>query len=151
MTEDFRRVQVDQKYIIVAPAAGADIDNAFAEDYIRTNTRWMIRNIYFELDTDANAANRFITIAIEDENEVVIWRQSHATAVTANQLAYVNCQPRHYKDWDAVSDTMVLPLPYFFIRVDYSITITTTNIQVGDQLTDIHIAYDAYEGVLRTR
>ena len=147
---DYQVSQVNKIYRIPAGAVNTDLDHQFADDFIRTNTQWRIRNIYFYLDTDANAANRTLVITMEDEYGRVLWRSTHATVVTANQFFYCNMFPAsHYKDWDNVSDTCLLPLPDIFIKRDYRFTITVANLQATDQISEVTIVYDAYEGVKR--
>ena len=150
MTEQgFRRVRVDEETRLPAPAAGADFDDAFDSALFQSGTRLLINNIYFTLVTDANAANRFVIVEIEDQHGRVFYHNTHATAITASLDTDFNLSPNiQYRDWEAVGLSVCLPIPEIYVSQNYSLTITVTNIQVGDQLSEVVIRGDFYRGVI---
>ena len=146
--KEFRRTRVDETIIVPAPAVATGIDYAFGTFDIQTNTRLMLKNVYFTFTSDVNAANRALVISIEDHLGRVVYSASHETPITASLVTLVNMKDILYKDWDAVSLLLGLPLPDLYLRQDYSITVAITNVQVGDQLGGMYIRHDRYEGVI---
>ena len=144
----FRRTKVDEQLVIPAPAVSTDLDYQFNTADMQINTRLLLKNVYFEFDTDGNAANRYIIIEIQDHFALTIFRTSHATAVTANLLAYTNLSGRRYKDWDAVSQTLIMPLPDIYIYKNYHFIVDVVNDAVGDQISEVMVRFDRYEGVI---
>lgn len=144
----FKKMRVDETYLIPAPAVATGVDHAFATDALQTNTRWLLKNIYFTFTADANAANRALVVSIEDHLGRVIFSVSHETPITATTVTLVNMKDILYKDWDAVSLLLGLPLPDLYLEQDYSLTIAITNVQVGDQISELHVRFDRYEGVI---
>ena len=145
----------DEPYVIAAPIAGADTDYQFVDTFLdrsfygKANIEpiMKLQNVYFTLTTDANVANRTITVEIEDADGNVIYSCAHATVITASLVTTATMQYGYYKDWDAGSLLVVLPLPDIYIRDDYSFTVTITNIQVTDQISAVTMRYDLYEGL----
>ena len=147
MTKEFRRTRVDETHLIPEPAVAAGIDYAFTAPGLKTNYRMLLKNIYFTFTADANAANRALVISIEDHLGRVVFSVSHETPITATTVTLVNMKDILYKDWDAVSLLLGLPLPELYLEQDYSITVAITNVQVGDQISDLHLRHDIYRGV----
>ena len=150
MTKEFRRIRVGEPMLFAATAAGADMDEVFDRfELMRTNTKYLIENIYFTMTADANAANRTVTITIEDEIGRVVFSNAHATPITAGLVGNFNLGPEiQYRDWEAVGLSVCLPLSKIYIKEDYSIQITITNIQVGDIISEVIIFGDYYRGVI---
>ena len=144
----FRRTRVDETYLIPATVAGGALDYPFDTAIMQQNMRMLLKNIYFTFTADANAANRAIVFAIEDRSGNVVYATSHETPITATTVTLVNMKDILYKDWDAVSLFLGLPLPDLYLKKDYSITITVTNVQVGDVISALHVRYDRYVGVI---
>ena len=119
---------------IANPAAGAEISTS-----VPTNTRWQLLGARFVLTCDANAANRRVTLIIDDgTNETLA--DSAGALQTANQA-------RNYSFADGIpADTgfigaelrVAIPTTLKLFQA-WRIRTSTAALQVGDQFSSIYL------------
>lgn len=128
---------MDHKYattiIGVDPSAGSE--------YSYTLPPWFhltVQHISFRFVTDANAANRYLHI-IFDSGGTTLNRIQCINPVIASRTIDFNFYPQCVETAIVALNRNIVPMPE--IRVDYGaiITIQAVNIQVGDQISGIHI------------
>lgn len=124
------------------PAAGANLTVTLQ------NARWTVLNsVLVTLTTDANAANRFLSVDYLVRGGLAAIRNAATVLVTANTSGQVF----QFDNQHAVSEwntgTMVfaplLPVP---LQAGWQVRLTLDSIQVGDQLSSCKIICTEYYG-----
>lgn len=121
-----------------APAAGAS--------YTLTLERynwWRLVFCTFTLTTDANAANRYVTVEYPGGDGVSVLADAAAVIVTASTTnqRYVGSLNRGVSEWNANADVL-FPLSGIMLEAGRTVKINVANIQVGDQLSKIRLTFD---------
>ena len=133
-----RRVQPELTYI-KNPAAASGFTYVLSTNY----AEWPIA-LSFELTTDANAANRQIGLSLLTPTGVVIAAAPVASVQTAS-LTWQYCFYSWLTNASAVVNKVVLcPFFPFVVPDDYSLAVTLTNHEVGDQISNIAYYRDRY-------
>jgi len=98
----------------------------------------------FTLATDANAANRYVTIEYPGINGVSVLADGASVTVSANTSAqrFVGSLRRGPAEWNTNTDVF-FPLSGFWAPVGQSIVINIANVQVGDQLSKVTMTFDS--------
>jgi hypothetical protein len=123
----------------VKPAAGANFSLA-----IDARWRWRIVTAVFTLVTDANAANRYVTLEYQDGSGVALVVDAAAVVVTANSTQrFAGSTARGVAEWAANTDVL-FPLTPVFLDGGGALTINVANKQVTDQLSAIRFLVDRF-------
>lgn len=107
------------------PAANTEISETVPD-----RRRWILRAIRFSLASDANGANRYPVLLIDDGSDIVFASET-STAQVANSTLFYNYAD--FGSWHSpASNQFCLPLPPIPLGPGFRIRTTTTNLQVGD-------------------
>lgn len=128
---------VDQIVTVTAPAAGAEW-----EQIITTGETWEIYSVSGTLTMGAAAANRNISIQMDDGGTGRIVRSRNSTAITANQTGFVSgfAGVAMTSQASGTSIYQYFPLPRIVMPSESRIRSITENIQAADQWSAIRIA-----------
>lgn len=109
---------------------------------VTANQGWRVQALRFILATDANAANRFVQVTVDDGvNE--IFRIPTVSAQTASQIrVYSYGLGLGYQA--ELDNQRVHGWPNLFIDQSFRIQSLVTNMQAGDQLSAIFIRIDPF-------
>lgn len=100
--------------------------------------------IVFTLTTDANAANRYVTVENQDGDGNTLSAAAAAVTVSANSTQrFVGQLGRGVAEWAANTDVL-FPLSPRFLSGGQLIVIVVTGIQTGDALTKIRHTFDRF-------
>ena len=116
------------------PAAGSSLST-------NLDPRW--RHLYtlilFTLTTDANAANRYVTVEAEDIDGNPFWVNGASVTVSANSTQrFVGQLNRGTAEWNTNTDVF-FPLAPVLLDGATNFKINVANIQVGDTITLIKL------------
>jgi hypothetical protein len=127
----------------VTPAAGASFVSAFDP---RLGVRRLVA-CTFTLTTDANAANRYVTVEYTDGAGVSYAADAAAVIVTAStsNQRFCGSVSRGVAEWNANTDVL-FPLTPVFVKDGFQVKINVANVQVGDQLSLIGFVTDRFAG-----
>ena len=122
------------------PAAGANLTVTIP------NQRWVVlRSLTVTLATDANAANRLLSVDYLLGSRLTAMRNAATLLVTANTSATVfQFDNQHtVSEWNSGTPVFVplLPLP---LPNGWTVQVTVDNIQTGDTLTSCKVVVDRY-------
>lgn len=116
------------------PAAGSGIST-------NLDPRWrhLYTDLVFTLTTDANAANRYVTVEAEDIDGNPFWINGAAVTVSANSTQrFVGQSIRGVAEWNTNTDVF-FPLSPVLLDGGTNFKINVANIQAGDTLTKIKV------------
>lgn len=127
--------------IVAAPAAGAG-----AIFKLDSRWQWRFQSVRFSLATDANVANRFVSVDYCDPEGNVWIRNAAAVVVTAGTAAqeYSFDGGRAVSEW-AANTPVLAPLNRTFVPGGWQLRVNVANVQVGDQLTAVDLYVVQYE------
>lgn len=96
----------------------------------------------FELVTDANAGNRTVTVKFANTSGIFWMTQSDTVQIASETKRYIYSP----LPIPAVkpTDVIYLPIPYFSVTQNLSISSQTANIQAGDAYTSQYILIERY-------
>jgi hypothetical protein len=122
------------------PAAGAGL-------VYRLNSNWLFRplSVRFAVTTDANVANRFVTLDYCDSEGNVYVRNAAGLVLTASTTAQVfdfNAQ-RTVAEW-ATNTDILAPLADMFLPGGWQIQVNLSNIQAGDQIASARLYFERW-------
>lgn len=122
------------------PAAGAEY-TFVCQPY----DRWRLVACRFELTTDSNAANRFVTIDYLDGQGVPIVSDGAAVATPATITARPYSGALTFSGGTGITGSaLFFPLSGLFLEPGQRVKIAVANIQVGDQLGRIRLTFDRW-------
>lgn len=115
----------------ISPAAGANLTLDLGR------YKWLVlESVIVTLATDANAANRFLSVDYIPGGRVTAMRNAPTVLITANTTATVFQFDRQHTVSEWNTGTMVFaPLLPLALPVGWTVKVTVDNIQVGDTLT----------------
>lgn len=125
---------------VANPAAGATASLVLAGDY-----EWVVLSAVWEFTSDANAANRFLSLqALADDGNPLLVAGA-AIVVTANTTAqrFAGSVDRGVAEWAANTD-ILFPIPRLRLGQGMTLKINVTNIQATDQLRNIKFLFERY-------
>lgn len=126
--------------IFVAPAAGAN----FVSPGIN-GLRILLLSVDFDFTTDANVANRYITLSHV--------KSGYETLLCPNTTAHIASLTNSYHYWPSnrsnvtfgsLARFLIALAPDFYLDPLDSLHITVLNIQAGDTFSDINIRFKAW-------
>lgn len=122
------------------PAAGANFSFT-CQPY----DRWRLVAARFTLTTDANVADRYVTIDYLDGTGTAVASDGAAVAVTAGTTSQVftGSINRGTSEWNNAS-AVFFPLSGLWIEAGQVVKITVANIQAADQLDKIRFTFDRW-------
>lgn len=105
---------------------------------------WRLVGACFRFVTDANAANRYLSVDYNDGNGLYAARNPFPQAVTLSTTAEMSFQAdRGSADWNA-NNFAAVPLQAFFFSPGQKLEINVTNAQAGDQLSRIVLVFERF-------
>lgn len=124
------------RQIVANPAVGASMTAA-----VPVNARSMLGLLSCQLDTDANAVNRYLEIQLDDGVNVYVLAHSfsaQAASLTRGFVAFPGCGIPSVQ----AGNRFLFSLPDIPLFLEgNAIRITIVNIQVGDQLSAIRLVW----------
>lgn len=122
-----------------SPAAGAGLTITISPKY------WeRAMSLSFRLVTDANAANRQVTLSLVDEDGVlldaVIPNGTQAASLTNDYVFSINQTTQNSR----VAGVFLSPLFQQFIRPQWQLVVGITTVQVGDQVSNVRWNRDRF-------
>lgn len=122
------------------PAAGAGFSLT-----IDPRWRWRLLSAVFTLTTDANAANRYVTVEYQESDGVTFMADGAAVVVTASSTQrFVGQVDRGVGEWAANTDVF-FPLTPVYLDGGTLVKITVGGIQVTDTLTGIRFVFNRFQ------
>lgn len=122
------------------PAAGASFSVVLDSRYV-----WRVKHCVFTLTTDANVANRYVTLQATYPDGNANWVNAASVTVSANSTQrFVGSSDRTIAEWNTNTDVL-FPIDQKFLRDGTTLTVTVTGIQVGDTLTKLYFTFDRFE------
>ena len=120
------------------PAAGAEF-SFVCGDY----DFWRLIAIYFEITTDANAANRLVTVQYPQRGGLSPVKDGAGLVITANTTSqqFSGSLTRGVAEW-ATNTPVFFPLSGLWLEAGRVVKIDVDNIQAGDQLANILLTFD---------
>ena len=127
--------------------SGSALPNAGAT-YTETTagTHWKrVLAVHCSLSTDANAANRLVTVDFINARGTTFVQNGASVIVTASTTGQVFewSINRTVSEWNTNTPVWA-PLADFFMPPAFQLKINVANIQVGDQLSSIAIWYELF-------
>jgi len=120
---------------VTAPAAGAEVSHSNVD-----SSRLWITSMSFKLATDANVADRYVTLKFVVNGEFHTVVPEYGLKQTASAILYWTCSPQGYHWSGSGGGYMTLPLPNMvIIPGTFDFGTETRNLQVGDQYDEIII------------
>lgn len=122
------------------PSAGANLPITIGgENWIR------VLSCIATLSTDANAANRFVSLDFINARGVTYVRNAVGVVVIANVASQVFAWSEQLATGQAVANTTFLaPVSSLFLPPMDVIQLTVDNKQAGDTLTNVHFVIERY-------
>lgn len=126
---------------VATPAAGATQSVTVPGEYV-----YRVLAARVSLTTDANAANRLLTLDYVDPRGNTYVQNGAGLVVTANTSAQVFqwSRGRTVAEW-AANTPVFCPLDSVFLAPGWVIRWNVANIQVGDTLTALRLLVEQYE------
>lgn len=115
-----------------SPAAGADFTLTLDPRYV-----WRFLSVRCTLTTDANVANREVTLQYLNGNGNVFDEMGAATVVPASQTAFYTFSAFQSVAEFTVNSGALVPLHPVFLEGGLQVRLHVVNVQVGDTLTAI--------------
>jgi hypothetical protein len=124
-----------------APEPGAGASYTYT---VRPWDRMRLVFAVFTIATDANAANRYITIEYPGGDGTSVLADGASVVLTANTTAqrFVGSYRRGPAEWNTNTDVF-FPLSGLWLEVGRTVVINVANVQVGDQLSKIRLTFDS--------
>lgn len=128
--------------VITATNPGAGFDWTLT---IPVRNRIKLISLGFKLAADLNAANRYISLTIENQtSDIFLYTHSSAT-VTAAQTWWFALMPAAGTFFSSNSFISTLTAPAeLILDPNYVIRCQTLNMQAGDNYTDIHLLCETW-------
>lgn len=123
----------EEEFQVASPAAGAELN------YAITGAYWeRLCAFTFRLVADANAANRFVSLQVLDQDANILAAIPSAAVVTAGQtrdFSFVVEQPAAV---GPLGGFFYSPLFSYFLRTGWIVHVEVDQIQVGDQISRVN-------------
>jgi hypothetical protein len=121
------------------PAAGSSYTHSLKGVFISR-----LRACVFTLTTDANAANRYVTVEYQGSDGTPFCVNAAAVTVSANSTQrFAGSVRRGVAEWAANTDVL-FPLEDVYLEGGNVLKINVASIQVGDTLTLIRFVFDRF-------
>lgn len=108
----------------------------------------VLRTIRFTLVTDANVANRIVTVDFITGDAVTAVSNGPGLLVTASTtVSFMGKNHQGVSDWTSSGTDLTpvyFPVEPIMLPGPWSVKITVGNIQVGDQLSAIRLLFDQF-------
>lgn len=123
-----------QRVRVPTPAAGGGFT------YKSTGSYWeMLDAIAFQLVTSVTAANRSLTLTFQDGENVALATVPQSLQVAASQTAQYTYLWNVIAEQGVTNGPFLNVLPQVWFQPDFKVVVTGTNLQAGDQLSNIRI------------
>jgi len=109
------------------PAANAEVDDTVPEGEV-----WEVLAVILTFVADANAANRTVRLAFQDENDAEIYGVANGTAITATQTVGIEAAPLGAAPSNITGTQYVIIPQNFWLGPGCQIKTVTTNLQATD-------------------
>lgn len=126
---------------VAPPAAGSDF--AVTTPDTEAQGMWQVVAIRARLVTSATVANRFVAVAVKDENGTEVYRVGYDTAITAGLTVICTLAPAVSTVVGGVANVKALtfPLPAGPYASRTVFSSVTTGIDTGDQWSQVAVIY----------
>lgn len=125
------------------PAAGANFSFSMDSFWIQ-----VLKTIRFQLVTDANAANRVVTVDYVDGNNSVIVSNGPGLTMSASDTrTFQGKTNMGFSDWTTTSSDstpIYFPIEPLMLVGSWKVQINVANKQAGDQLSAIRMMFDQF-------
>lgn len=122
-----------------SPAAGVSFSVKLPSLY-----RWRYVSCVFTLTTDANVANRYVTLEYQGGDTKALLVDAAAVTVSANSTQrFCGSVSRTVAEW-ATNTDVFFPMTPAFLDGGGVLTINVANIQAADTLTFIRFIFDRF-------
>jgi len=144
--QEYGHARTFQHTVIPGASVGAPAPVAGAS-YTYTVGPWdRMRLVFatFTLTTDANAANRYVTVEYPGPDGVSVLADAATVLVTANTTAqrFVASLRRGPAEWNTGTDVF-FPLAGIWLEAGRTIVINIANVQAGDLLSKVRLTFDS--------
>lgn len=132
-----------QTTVLPAPAAGSDWAVTLSQA-----DRVQVHAITAQLTTSATAASRLVTLQLSDQNGLVYWAADlEAAQVASGTARYSWARGTSVSANTALGAPVSLSgsLPYAWLEPGDQIAVKTTNLESGDQWSQVVMRYSAVE------
>lgn len=117
------------------PAAGANLALN-----VNANARWQILFVGFRLVTDAQAATRLINLHGFDGTDIIYNIMPSASHIASTDKQYhFNTGAGRSTTGGSASDQIIALNSDMYLNIGDSLRTTITNIQTGDQISDVRV------------
>lgn len=119
---------------VAKPAAGA---SGFT--YTNSGAYWeLLDSFSFRLVTDANVANRGVTVKVNDASGAVLV-MAPPPIDQAAAITFDYCYAPQISSNNAGQTAGMFPLPSVWLQPGFTVTVTIGSVQVGDQVSNIRL------------
>ncbi len=141
LTSEFAHGRAFSEVVPVAsPAAGAGFTYTVSGSY------WeRIAALAFTVVTDGNAATRQVLVAFKDGSATNIASTAGGGTQTATLTRLYSFTPNQTAASGLVGTSLLAPLPVIFLQPGFTMVVSITNIQVGDQISAIRVYREAFD------
>ena len=141
LTSEFAHGRAFSEVVPVAnPAAGAGFTYTVGGSY------WeRLAAISFTILTDGNAANRQVLVAFKDGSGTNIASTASGGTQAATLTRLYSFVPNQGTAPALIGTTFLAPLPVLFLQPSFTVVMSITNVQVGDQVSAIRVYREAFD------
>lgn len=102
------------------------------------NAYWELGDsLSFQIVTDSNAANRVVTLTVNDGAGVALATITANAALTASKTGLFTFLGTQTSSQGATDGPFTAPFPQVWLQPTYSIVVAFTNAQAGDQVSNV--------------
>jgi len=141
LTSEFAHGRAFSEVVAVTnPAAGAGFTYTVGSAY------WeRIAAVSFTLVSDGNAANRQVLLAFKDGSGANIASTASGGTQAASLTRLYSFVPNQGTAPALIGTTFLAPLPVLFLQPGFSMVVSITSVQAGDQLSAIRVYREAFD------
>jgi hypothetical protein len=125
---------------VANPAAGAGFTYTIGGNY------WeRIAALSFTIVTDGNAANRQVLLAFKDGSGANIASTASGGTQAATLTRLYSFVPNQGTAPALIGTTFLAPLPVLFLQPGFTVVMSITSVQAGDQVSAIRVYREAFD------
>jgi hypothetical protein len=125
---------------VANPAAGAGFTYTVGGNY------WeRIAAVSFTIVTDGNAANRQVLLAFKDGSGANIASTASGGTQAATLTRLYSFVPNQGTAPALIGTTFLAPLPVLFLQPGFTMVMSITSVQAGDQVSAIRVYREAFD------
>lgn len=141
LTSEFAHGRAFSEVVPVAnPAAGGGFTYTISGNY------WeRIASLSFTLVTDSNVANRQVLVAMKDGSAANLASTASGGTQAASLTRLYSFVPNQGTAPALIGTTFLAPLPVLFLQPEFTVVVSITSVQVGDQISAIRVYREAFD------